>query len=63
MQSCIRPEAPDERFGPRELGNFAHEAFARFYDRLAEEGVRRVDAENIEAMVPRFCLLYTSRCV
>ena len=54
VQSCIRPEAPDERFGPRELGNFAHEAFARFYDRLAEEGVRRVDAENIEAMVPRF---------
>ena len=54
VQSCIRPEAPDERFGPRELGNFAHEAFARFYDRLAEEGVRRVDAENIEAMAPRF---------
>ena len=54
VQSCIRPEAPDERFGPRELGEkFAHEAFARFYDRLAEEGVRRVDAENIEAMVPR----------
>lgn len=54
VQSCIRPDAPDERFGPRELGNFAHEAFARFYDRLAEEGVRRVDAENIEAMAPRF---------
>ena len=57
MVSCSRafdPRLPDERFGPRELVFSAHEAFARFYDRLAEEGVRRVDAENIEAMVPRF---------
>ena len=45
---------PTRRFGPRELGNFAHEVFAHFYDGLAGEGVRRVSAENIEALAPRF---------
>lgn len=53
VQSCLRPEGPDEKFGPRELGNFAHEVFAHFYDGLAGEGVRRVSAENIEALAPR----------
>lgn len=53
VQSCLRPEGPDEEFGPRELGNFAHEVFAHFYDGLAGEGVRRVSAENIEALAPR----------
>lgn len=53
IQSCVRPESLDEGFGPRELGNFAHEVFARFYDELAEEGVRRVSADNVEALAPR----------
>lgn len=47
LQRRIRPNPPDEPFGPAEKGSFVHSVFARFYDGLAAEGVARVDAGNL----------------
>lgn len=47
LQRRIRPNPPDEPFGPAEKGSFVHSVFARFYDNLAAEGVGRVDASNL----------------
>ncbi len=38
----------DERFGPAEKGSFVHEAMAAVFDRLADQGVVRVDGGNID---------------
>lgn len=46
VQRRLRPSAPDEAFGPLEKGSFVHGVFARFYDRLADEGIVRVVPEQ-----------------
>lgn len=53
LQRHIRPNPPDELFGPAEKGSFVHSVFARFYDSLAAEGVTRADAGNLAACEQR----------
>lgn len=40
-------QSMDEAFDGLQRGTFAHEVFKRTFDALAEEGVRRVDEENL----------------
>ncbi|MEC4294482.1 PD-(D/E)XK nuclease family protein [Adlercreutzia shanghongiae] len=49
LKNRLRPEAPDEQFGPAEKGGFVHRVLARLYDGLAAEGVARVDEGNLAA--------------
>ena len=46
VERRLRPNAPDEAFGPLEKGSFVHGVFARLYDRLADEGIARITPEQ-----------------
>lgn len=46
----VRPEAPDEGFGPLEQGTFVHAVFESFYARLEQAtGSKRVTPDTLEA--------------
>lgn len=48
----------DVGFGPIEMGNFVHDVMQRFHERLQEEGLRRVDAANLDACLEQMDLAY-----
>ncbi len=43
-------ECMDEQFDAMHTGTFAHEVLRRTFDALAEEGIERVSAENVDAV-------------
>ncbi len=61
VSSCLRPEAPDEGFGAPELGTFAHEVFAAFYDELAAEGVRSLSGASADEHIERLDRIFDER--